>query len=457
MALGGAPTARARARLLSTGRVGVGLTDNVDLSPRSSDDPGARTAQGDGFTEIEPGLLLALGDARMAHQLGYHFLATLFFNESAVNSYAHRADWLSFFELGERQRLLLNANVSYGRQNTLTLLSAASAGIPAAYRSGRDQFLSFEAAQSWFVDFTAPWTLEQSLRASAFLPRDTPTQPRTVTAEAGLALTRSWDSFQLGARLAQEYTATLAYDAAAADPDQPAAEAPPQVPATHLMVTTLFATSAYAFDPDWRGELRLGVLRAAAADDASAQLFHPAAWAALRYAVNESEAELSVGHSVRQNLFLADTFLFEDARLRGRMPLAAVSAEAPSWLLEASVGYEHGQAVDLARGAIGSTRVELLLGDAALLWRMDTWMEWSLRYQFSYQSPIGGTLALPAISRHLALVSATFRYPPERTPTLQPRERLNPSDPAPWQSVLPGERPAPLPEGGAADPLDRRQ
>lgn len=456
MGLGQAPAARARARLLTTGRIGAGLTDNVDLSPRSSDEPGARTAQGDGFTELEPGVLLTLGDDRMAHQLGYHFLATLFFDQSAVNSYAHRADWLSFYELGERQRLVLNASVSYGRQNMLTLLSAASGGTPAAYRSGRDQFLSLEADQGWFVDFAAPWALEQTLRVSAFLPQDTPTQPKTVSTEAGLALTRSWDRLQLGARLAQEYTSTLAYDSAPRDPEQPAAPAPPRVPATHLMVTTLLATSGYELDPEWRGELRLGMLRAAAADDSNTQLFHPAAQAALRYAVNETEAELSFAHTVRQNLFLADTFLLEELRLRARLPLAAARTEAPSWLAEGSVGYEHGQSVDLVRGAIGGPGVDLLLGDAALLWRLHTWMEWSLRYQFSYQSAVGGALALPEISRHLALVSVTFRYPPERMPTLQPRERLNPSDPAEWQRLLPSERPTALPEGGASDPTNRR-
>lgn len=456
MVVGQAPAALARAHLLTTARLGVGMTDNVDLSPQTSDEPGARTAQGDGFTELEPGLLLLFGNPRAAQQLSYHFLATVFFNEGAVNSYAHRADWLALYELAERQRLVLNARVTYGRQNTLTLLRAASAGTPAAFRSGRDQFLGLELDQGWFVELTTPWTVEQSLRVSAFLPQDTPTQPATVSTEAGLGLTRSWDRLQLGGRLSQEYTATLAYDAAARDPAQPAAPAPDRIPAAQLLLTTLLATSLYEFDPDWRGELQLGALRAAAADDASAQLFHPAARAALRYAVNETELELSFSHTVRQNLFIADTFLFEDLRLRGRVPLAAASSEAPSWLCEASVGYEHGQSVDLRRGRIGSPDVDLLLADAALLWRMQSWMEWSLRYQFSFQSAVGGDLDLPAISRHVGLVSATFRYPPERVPTLRPRERLNPGDPAEWQRVLPVELPAANPESAGADPVTQR-
>lgn len=409
----------AKVEVRTIGRVSTAVTSNVDASP---------VARADGYTEIEPSLLLATATARFVNQLQLSLAGSLFYDNFEANStLSGRLDWIGLWEASESIRVRLGSSGSVGRQSLLsTGASAGSAGgVALATPSGSEWFASASLSEGLDWELAPDWTFDQDFGFDFFAPF-TSLQPTTVEGRLGLGVARGWDLTQIGLRASQAASVSTAYtEVTQGLGGLVQTDLPRLVQLTTRGVATLGQRLAEA----WSMELSAGVLRVADAEFQLDQIITPTGTFALRYAEDGYEGEATLDHTARQSLFIGQSLLVQELRLRARMPLLFLDRPA-RWFAEGTLGYEHGQRIDFAEQAITGDHIHSLLIDIGGIWRQNDSLEWTLRYQFTQQwvdefDPTTGQ-GIPNVlsfDRHLIIVACRYGYPPERVRTRLPTER----------------------------------
>ena len=158
--LAGARTARAQMVYQLAPTVGVGITDNADVSV----DPNI-PRRGGGYGTVSA---IASADdqlARSRHSLAYVFAFTRFFNNAGPDTLTNTLTWTSAFELSPRLTLNLSAGAVLSRVsrvdfNDLTIV------MPQANTGGNAEFVTVTASEGVVYQPTARRTYTETVRVS---------------------------------------------------------------------------------------------------------------------------------------------------------------------------------------------------------------------------------------------------------------------------------------------------
>jgi hypothetical protein len=139
------------------------------------------------------------------------------------------------------------------------------------------------------------------------------------------------------------------------------------------------------------------------------QFWNPAGTAAIAYVREDGDVELSYSHDVRTSLFLGQTFLIDEVKLRGALPIT----EHDDVVISSSAGYQHNQVIDLD-GTLSAT-LNVILVDAAIAWLATDSLALSLRYQHIDQASTNDAPPLPlSFVRNNVMLGARYEFPPDR-------------------------------------------
>lgn len=438
------PLVEAQVRLSGSVTATTGYSDNIDSRSRSPIGAEA-AAEADGFADITPMLHFYYGSSRFQQQLQASVALNLYFLHTEAISYSSRLEWIGMIQIAERLRMSLNVHGNQGRQSALMLAGGSSEITLAAQPSGNTEFVEFGVSENLTWDIDSRWAFGQSVVVGGFIPYkfETPQGP-TLNGDVHFTGHRRWMQHDFGGDIGVNYFTNLAFcgenNTGCRDSE-------------HQLLMTASASWDYELAQFWSTGLSLGFVIAVRATDFSG-ILQPTGTAALRWRRENANVELTVGHDVRPNIFVGQTFIIESANLRGEYPLWRRYGMLS---VSASAGYEYSTILDLIAGEIGDA-LHAINADVALTWRFSDNLSVALRYQFTAQggdaagqvtSPTGVTTqqgaTLPSFYRNAVLVSFTGTYPGERRPTRLRRRRGNPrGQDADWNElfqVTPGQLP----------------
>lgn len=181
--------------LVATGAASSGYSTNIEGVPEN--DP-IREVQGDGFTELTPGLAAAYERRRSIHNLTYTFGARLFLSNSEANSFTNTLNYQSLFSLSERTTFRLGAGFNSGRINSFDQGANGIVGEGELLPSGDVEFISYNANGSLRHQLSQNWTGEASLSVAEFEPTNAIEVSATRNIEQRLRLDRGFRRHLLG-------------------------------------------------------------------------------------------------------------------------------------------------------------------------------------------------------------------------------------------------------------------
>lgn len=433
----GAAGAWADTELQATLSGSVGYTDNLNGAP--SDPPtGTPGPEGSFLTQVGPGVLVVHTTPRATYRAGYTFTAS--FSEGPV-TYAHQLSAGALFVTSPTTDVSLGGTASLGQVITLVRSQGASSTQAQALPSGGTLVGSAGVEQGLSKELSEVLRLSQraSFVATSPLGVETPASftPATIfftrswDFNASVGLYRVWKRDALGAELRGGYL--LAADVTV-DP----------VPVLrHQVTSTLVAQWFHDLGTFWSSQIDLGLVHVASRGDevtevapgafarvgAGGQIIQPAGLAALRYAREEGQAELSYAHGAQANPYLGQIFLTDAVTLRGGLPLG----QTTNLVLSSSIGYQH--ATELATDSSIRGFVDVIVGDVELGWIPLDGLLLAVRYQRYQQLPnegvrtAGGAPVLSIVT-NTGLMSATLTLPMRRRPAqvYRPPLRVDRSD-----------------------------
>ncbi|HEY6559966.1 MAG TPA: hypothetical protein VI072_21930 [Polyangiaceae bacterium] len=401
--------AGARDRLQGVGQASLGYTDNVRSSPDEAiyapDEPSevlVPEKTGDVFAMLSPGLVYGIENPGSAHRFTYTYTASLFFDNWGANSYSNRLEWRGGLEPHPRLQLIFVASATQSHQHTQgTLLSASQTALNATV-PGTGAFILAGGSQSLVYELSPEWAFLQGTGAGAQFPIFDTEGSRTYQISQRLGLERVWLSDAVGLEGRGNYVAyrgtalreTALGTFAGGDQSQ--------------FVAELVGTWRHDFGYYFASRVEAGAARVWMLERGR-QFSQPIGLAALSYIHENGEAELSYRHALTTSVFLGQTFLSDEVRLRASIPLD----EDDKIFLSASSGYQRSRILD-EYGDL-ATRVDLWLGDVALSYEVLPVLTVAARYQHVEQVSGAELPPLPlSYVRNTGLLTATVEYPPER-------------------------------------------
>ncbi len=411
--VGVASSALARPKLQGVGNGQVGYTDNVQSSP-DPPVPGVPEKTGDFFTLLSPGLVLASADPGAVHRLAYTYTVSLFLNESDANSSSNRVDYQLFLDPSPRYTLLFGASVLQANRHTAGLLSTPSTTPLTAAVPGTTSFVQFRGEQALTLEIAQDWRLLQGAFGVLQTSITDDEAPRTYEAGGRLGIERLWITDAAGIEGRADYS--LVTNSVLADGTP--------VGNQRQLVSAGVLRWRHDWGYDFASRLEAGAMRIQRLDSGHG-FWEPTGAAALSYANEEGEAELAYEHTATTSPLLGQSYIVDDVRLRGGIPLA----EKNIVTLGTSLGYEHGRLI----GESGKleTTLDVYLGDVALGWQATDELLLDLRYQHAQQRSDATAPPLPlSYARNTVMIGAIVEFPPdsEMPRRYRPPRRVDQSD-----------------------------
>jgi hypothetical protein len=400
LALAAAPErAFARPKFQGVGAASIGYTDNVHSSP-DPPVPGVPEKTGDAFTLISPGVVMASTSRGVVHRVGYTYTLSLFLRESDANSSSNRLDYTGFFDLTPRTTLLLGASVLQSARHTTGIIPSADSTPLSSAVPGTTPFVSLRGEEGLFGVFQTPITDEPA--------------PRTYETGARLGVERLFLQDAVGVEGRANYSVVTGGTL----PDgRPAGN-------QRQLVTAGVGRWRHDWGRDFTSRLEAGVMRVQRLDSGLG-FWEPTGAAALAYAIEDGEAEIFYQHTASTSPLLGQSFVVDEVRLRGALPLADEGVV----MLSSSIGYQHGRVI--ADDATLATTLDLYLVDVALGWQAtDEWLL-DVRYQHTQQLSDAEEPPLPlSFVRNTVLIGAALTFPPDREMPrrYRPPRRVDQSD-----------------------------
>jgi hypothetical protein len=397
--------------LHAVGEAAAGYNDNIS---GAADHPtaGSPARIGDGFMQVEAGLLTITEARRAVYMFDVAHRTTMFLTHTQASAASDRVGWRGLFELTGRDDLFLSADLGRTSQNLATLQQSASTTPLAAQATGRTIFLTAAVSENWTRLLSPDWTTRQLSSSLWYVPINaSPRQPQRLDFDNSFGADRHWIRDTLGADVRAGYFESTAVGS---------------LPAQRQLITGLQGRWQRELARSWTSELQFGATAAMRSVAPGGQIWAPTGRAAVRYRTEDGEAEGYYGRTMRPNLFIGQNFLTDEVALRGSIPLGRSTGLRAS----GSVGYLHNRLIDLANSVL-STSTDVFVADAALGWSPIAALTLEARYQRFQQSQASGSAnSVPGFSRDVAMISLRGMFPQREAPRLRAdsRERLGTYD-----------------------------
>jgi hypothetical protein len=396
--------AQARSKLQGVAQASLGYSDNIRSGPdHAVYDPATgelllRGKSADAFAILSPGAVYAIETAAAIHRLTYAYTAHLFLTNPAANVYSNRLEWRGFMSPAPRLELMLGARAMQSHRHTENTLFNASETAVTATLPGTGAFIRATADEGLTYRLSPEWSLHQGIAGGLQAPVFDDRGPKTYFAGGRLGLEHAWEMDALGVETRARYVAfdgtVLTRTGVVGDQSQ--------------LITELVGTWRHDWNPDFSSRVEAGAANVQLITR-DRQFWQPVGLAALSYFREEGEAELSYRHALTTSVFLGVTFLTDEVRLSGAIPLDRHAR----MFVASSVAYQHSRILDV-QGEL-ATRLNVFLGDVSFGYRVLDHLELAARYQHIEQASGADLPPLPlSYVRNTAFITATLEYPPDR-------------------------------------------
>lgn len=390
--LGSAP-AYATPHLQGIAESSIGFTDNAQASPNGSD---VRTSSF--FWMLSPGAALVLASQRQVQRLSYRYEYDFYFNRNTSSSSTNRLDYRGFFELSPRANLALGANATQSDRFNKVAFSAPGSAAVGALPTGTGTFIQGAADEALSLDLAESWRGWQTANVLGDTPLFDTVAPKTLSTGLRLGVERSFLADALGVEARGDYTVV----SGSLRLDGTPAEVQRQLTGGGI------ALWRHDWSRDITSSAEAGALRVERLNT-DRGFWTPAARAALSYATEQGDAQLSYAHTVTTNTLLGQSLLVDEVRLRGELPLTKKGELSTA----GSLGYQYGRLLD--ENAELATRVRVVLADISLGWQATKLLQVGVRYQHIQQKSGADTPPLPvSFVQNNVLIGASLRFPAER-------------------------------------------
>lgn len=167
----GSTIAHADTSLVATGSASTGYSTNILGVPETDTPvPGQPEVEGDGFTDLTPGLAAAYEHRRGIHNLNYFFNARLFLSNSEANSYNNTIAYQNILAVSPRGSLRMGANFNSGRVNAFDQAGNDVIGEGNLLPDGDVEFQAYNASASYRHQLSQTMTGEVALGGGKFIP-----------------------------------------------------------------------------------------------------------------------------------------------------------------------------------------------------------------------------------------------------------------------------------------------
>lgn len=380
------------------GEASVGYTDNIQSAP---DEPVAGVAPKEKgvFLVLRPGVVLAAASARAIHRLAYTYTYDLFLQTTSASTSSNQFEYRGFFDLSPRATLVVGASAVQSNQYSAIMLTPPGAGAVNATPAGSGAFLSASADELASIDLAPDLRGYEGLNVTEQTPLFNTVAPRTFLAVGHVGFERAFRADAVGADARAEYSVVDG----SLGPDGTALGVQRQVVGTGVGIWR-HDWSRYVTSRAEAGALRVERL------DAGRGFWEPAGSASLGYVALFGDAELAYAHRATTNPLLGQSFLIDEVRLRGSLPLT----ESGDVTLSASSGYQWGRLLD--ENVALASRVDAILADVGIGWQATELFLFGLRYQHGQQISDTRVPPLPlSFVRNSVMLGVAFRLPAERT------------------------------------------
>ena len=384
----------AEPELQAVGETSLGYLNSVQSPPEGG--PGRVRTQGVTWV-IAPGLVLTLTSEQSQHRFGYRYQHDFLFAESVSNSSTNTLDYLGFFDLSRRVGLALDGAVVQSNQNSSLTFSPPGTEFLGTVPLGSSAYILGRAGETFLFDVAEDWRAWQGGTIVAETPILGSDGPRTVSPGARLGIERLFIDDAVGVEARASYT--VIEDGVRAD-GSPA-------PTQRQLLTAGVGTWRHDWGRDFASRAEAGVARFDQLATGTS-FWSPIATAAFAYLTEYGDAEIAYSHAITTNPVLGQTFLSDEVRLRGGLPLT----KDRRFVLAMTGGYRHGNLIDeIARR---EAEVDTWMADAALGWYVTQPLLLSVRYQHVDQ---WSDVTLPGLPerfvQNAVLLGATLKWPPD--------------------------------------------
>ncbi|HLK40239.1 MAG TPA: hypothetical protein VKU41_25985 [Polyangiaceae bacterium] len=384
-------------KLQGVGETSVGYTDNAQSAP-DVPLPGTTPRSPGAFVLLRPGVVLGAASPRFAQRLKYTYTYDLLLASTDASTSSNQLEYQGFFDLSPRMQMVLGGVAVQSNENSAIVLTPPGAGSVNALPPGSGSFLSAAVNELVSFDLASRWRANEAAAFAEQTPLFDTVAPRTFVPSLRADLERSFDAGTIGPEARAEYSAVQGSLA----PDGTALGLQQQVIVAGLAL----------WRRDWgqflTSRAEVGAMRVQRLTTGRG-FWGPAGGVSLAYVPATGDAELSYDHRATTNLFLGETLLVDEVRLRGALPLPG----ARDFVASASVGYQYAKILD--ENAQPAAHVGVLLADAGLGWELAPTVLLGLRYQHITQASDTRVPPLPlSFVRNTVLLGATFRFPPDR-------------------------------------------
>jgi hypothetical protein len=221
--------------------------------------------------------------------------------------------------------------------------------------------------------------------------------PRTAEIGARAGLERSFSEDALGIEARATYTIIAGSLLVSGGP----------APTQRQIVALGVASWRSDWGHQWTSAVEAGAMRVERLTTGRGFLA-PTGAAALAYANDVGDAELSYAHRTTTNLLLGQALLVDEVRLRAGLPISS----SPALAFATSSSYQRGRLID-DQGVLAAHLAALLL-DAGLGWQATASLLMTLKYQYVQQWSDADRPPLPlSFARHAVTLGATIKFPPD--------------------------------------------
>jgi hypothetical protein len=396
VALGASVAGAVQPQVQAVGQSSLGYTDNAQAVPRSED--GETTRARSLFWMLSPGLVLALESPRALQHVGYRYEYDLYFNRGTTSSSSNRLDYRGFFDLSPRVNLVLGAAATQSDRFASVAFAAPGAGTVGAVPAGTGSFLQASADEAFSFDVAEAWRAWQSGSAVFDTPLSGAETPTTAGVATRVGVERSFLADAVGAEARVDYT--VIRNGVSVNGER--------LEVQRQLTTGGVGLWRHDWTPELSSSVEAGALRVMRLNT-EGRAWTPIGLAALAYATEDGDAQLTYGHTLATNALLGQSLLVDEVRLRGTLPLL----EENELALAASCGYQNGHLLD--ENADLTTRVTVLLADISLGWQATKILQVGVRYEHVDQRSGARTPPLPlSFVQNNILLGATLKFPPDR-------------------------------------------
>lgn len=394
----GTRTVRAQTSVHGVGSFSLAYTDNM-LSAPSDPPPGQLGPIPAWFAQVSPGILLVHDGSRSRYTLSYEHPFTYYFDYPDYNSHSDMVTGRGIFTLTPVDELVLGVNAN--RASTrLTTLNAPGQAAPQPTLTGDNVLLTLEALESFTHEFNPQWQGLQAASVGWVHPLETvEPQPNRWNIRLGLGteFTEGPNAYAVLGETIYNVTNDLETQGITEE-------------GRDELIWTLRGRWRRDLTLIWSTELTLGLAAATDTEEFPHGVGAVVGSGAIRYDFDHYNAELMVERTVQPNLITAQTYVIDQARLMGGVPVWS----SLDLLLHASTGIARNRVLDLTYPAIIST-FDTWTSDIAIGWHPGDGPQVSLRYQhieqIGYEDDFAPT---PSYAQNTVMLTAGMMWPTQR-------------------------------------------